>query len=128
MDWYADSNHSCPSVPDANCAQYLYVKSPYFLNNRELWTNYPNRELAGTMKAYLLAQWGFWLQQVLVINIEERRKDHWQMLTHHFVTISLIAACYAYHHTRIGHLILMLMDVVDLFLPVRIAPGRPLPL
>ncbi|KAI0837905.1 longevity assurance proteins LAG1/LAC1 [Hypoxylon sp. FL0890] len=97
---------------------YLYARSPYFLNMRELWTNWPNRELDGLMKAYLLAQWAFWVQQVLVIHIEERRKDHWQMLTHHFITITLISASYCYHQTRVGNLILVLMDVVDLFLPL----------
>lgn len=70
------------------------------------------------MKAYLLAQWAFWVQQVLVIHIEERRKDHYQMLTHHFITITLISTSYCYHLTRVGNLILVLMDVVDLFLPV----------
>ncbi|KAI0008279.1 longevity assurance proteins LAG1/LAC1 [Xylariaceae sp. FL0662B] len=97
---------------------YLYTQSPYYLNMRELWTDWPNRELDGLMKPYLLAQWAFWLQQVLVIHIEDRRKDHWQMLTHHFITITLISASYCYHHTRVGHLILVLMDVVDLFLPL----------
>lgn len=85
---------------------------------KALWTDWPNRELDGLMKAYMLAQWAFWLQQVLVIHIEERRKDHWQMLTHHFITITLISGSYCYHHTRVGNLILVLMDVVDLFLPV----------
>lgn len=84
----------------------------------ELWTNWPDRELNGLMKGYLLAQWSFWIEQVLVINIEDRRKDHWQMLTHHFITITLISAAYAYHQTRVANLILVLMDVVDLFLPV----------
>ncbi|KAI1379067.1 longevity assurance proteins LAG1/LAC1 [Hypoxylon crocopeplum] len=97
---------------------YLYVGSPYFLNMKELWTGWPNRELSGLMKGYLLAQWAFWVQQVLVIHIEERRKDHWQMLIHHFITISLISASYCYHQTRVGNLILVLMDVVDLFLPL----------
>jgi acyl-CoA-dependent ceramide synthase len=85
---------------------------------QELWTNWPQRELDGLMKGYILGQWSFWLQQILVINIEDRRKDHWQMLTHHFVTIALISASYAYHQTRVGNLILVLMDVIDLFLPV----------
>lgn len=84
----------------------------------ELWTDWPQREIDGLMKAYILGQWGFWIQMVLVINIEERRKDHWQMLTHHFVTIALLAGSYAYHQTRVGNLILILMDVIDLFLPV----------
>ncbi|ORY67786.1 TLC domain-containing protein [Pseudomassariella vexata] len=97
---------------------YIYCKSPYFLNMTELWTNWPVRELDGLVKGYVLAQWAFWLQQVLVINIEDRRKDHWQMLTHHFITIALISSSYAYHQTRVGNLILVLMDVVDLFLPL----------
>ncbi|KAK6071159.1 longevity-assurance protein [Seiridium cupressi] len=97
---------------------YLYYQSPYWMNLKGLWIDWPIRETDGVMKAYMLAQWAFWLQQVLVIHIEERRKDHWQMLTHHFVTIGLIAASYAYHHTRVGHLILVLMDIVDLFFPL----------
>ncbi|RYP35645.1 hypothetical protein DL768_010983 [Monosporascus sp. mg162] len=84
----------------------------------ELWTNWPQRELDGLMKGYILAQWAFWSQQVLVIHIETRRKDYWQILTHHFVTIALIAASYAYHHTRVGHVILVLMDVIELIFPL----------
>ena len=99
--------------------QYIYFTSPYYLNLTELWTQWPNREISGLMKGYMLAQLGFWVQQILVINIEERRKDHWQMFTHHIVTISLIFASYRYGYTRVGNLVLVLMDVVDLFLPVR---------
>lgn len=72
----------------------------------------------GLMKGYVLAQWAFWLQQIIVINIEDRRKDHWQMFSHHIITTLLISSCYCYHFTRVGNLILVIMDVVDLFLPV----------
>ena len=70
------------------------------------------------MKAYMLAQLAFWLQQVMVIFIEERRKDHWQMLSHHVITISLIVSCYCYHFTRVGNVILILMDPIDIIFPV----------
>jgi acyl-CoA-dependent ceramide synthase len=90
------------------------------MNLEHLWTDWPNRELPGLTKTYLLAQLSFWLQQIMVINIEERRKDHWQMFSHHIITSSLIIGCYVYHQTRVGILILVLMDVVDLFLPVSI--------
>lgn len=93
------------------------------MNTRELWTEWPNREITGLVKAYFLGQWAFWLQQVLVIHIEERRKDHWQMLTHHFITIALMAASYYYQLTRVGILILVLMDIVDIFLPVSHVPS-----
>ncbi|KAJ3499052.1 hypothetical protein NLG97_g627 [Lecanicillium saksenae] len=96
---------------------YIYYQSPYWLNLRELWTDWPNREMDGLMKGYILAQWAFWLQQIIVINIEDRRKDHWQMFSHHIITTILISSCYFYHYTRVGNLILVIMDVVDLFLP-----------
>jgi acyl-CoA-dependent ceramide synthase len=71
------------------------------------------------MKAYMLAELAFYLQGIIVIHIEERRKDHWQMFIHHIVTCTLIYASYRYGHTRVGNLILVLMDVSDLILPVR---------
>jgi hypothetical protein len=79
-----------------------------------MWTEWPNRQVTGVVKGYMLFQLAFWLQQVLVINIEERRKDHWQMLTHHIITIALISASYRYGHTRVGTVILVLMDIGDL--------------
>lgn len=75
-------------------------------------------------KTYILAQLGFWLQQIFVINIEERRKDHWQMLSHHFITIALIIGSYRYHHNAVGNLILVLFDLGDILLSV--SPRRVL--
>lgn len=92
--------------------------SKYWLNLKELWTGFPHRSITGLFKWYYLAQLAFWLQQILVVNIEERRKDHWQMFTHHIVTSLLIIFSYGYYQTKVGNLILCLMDVVDLTLPV----------
>ncbi|KAL4971291.1 longevity assurance proteins LAG1/LAC1 [Aspergillus desertorum] len=97
---------------------YIYCTSKYYLNLREMFTDWPTRELPQITKVYILGQWAFWLQQLLVINIEERRKDHWQMLAHHIVTIVLMSTSYALHLTRVANLILVLMDVVDIFFPL----------
>ncbi|KDN62443.1 putative TLC domain-containing protein [Colletotrichum sublineola] len=97
---------------------YLYCNSSYFLSLKGLWADWPKRELDGLMKAYILVQWAYWVQQVVSVNIEARRKDYWEMIVHHAITISLIAACYAYHQTRVGHLILILMDVIELIFPL----------
>lgn len=92
--------------------------SSYWLNLRQLWTGWPSRELDGLFKWYYLVQFAFWVQQILVVNIEERRKDHAQMFTHHIITCALMSTSYAYHQTKVGNVILCLMDVVDLFLAV----------
>lgn len=96
----------------------IYCTSTYFLDLRELWTDWPQRELNGLTKGYMLVQGAFWLQQVMVINMESRRRDHRQMMAHHIVTIALLWASYVYHQTRVGTLILVTMDVVDLIFPV----------
>lgn len=85
---------------------------------KELWSDWPQSELGGLMKFYILAQWAYWIQQAISVNIEAQRKDYMEMLVHHAITICLITSCYAYHQTRVGHLILVLMDVVELIFPV----------
>ncbi|KAH0839994.1 longevity assurance proteins LAG1/LAC1 [Lanmaoa asiatica] len=88
------------------------------LNPTDLWFNYPHVPLAGTVKFYYLTQTAFYLHQVLILNAEARRKDHVQMMTHHIITITLMIASYAYNFTRIGCLVMMLMDCCDIFLPL----------
>lgn len=97
---------------------YIMYNSDYWLDLHALWKDWPVREMSGLSKWYYLVQFAFWLQQIVVVNIEERRKDHWQMFTHHIITCVLIFASYGYHQTKVGTLILCLMDVVDLFLPL----------
>lgn len=98
--------------------QYLVYESPYFNNLPAMWSGFPTRSMTGLFKLYYLAQFGFWLQQIMVINIEERRKDHWQMFTHHIITCLLLIGSYGYYQTKVGNVILCLMDVVDLVFPV----------
>lgn len=92
--------------------------SDYFFNLFALWTNFPDRAMTGLFKWYYLAQFAFWLQQIMVVHIEERRKDHWQMFTHHIITCALIFGSYGNYQTKAGNTILCLMDVVDLVFPV----------
>jgi len=94
------------------------VNSEYWLNLKGLWTNWPNREMGFMLKSYILIQYAFWVQQLLVIHIEQRRKDHMQMLTHHIVTTMLIFTAYGYHQTKVANLILCVLDVLDMVLAV----------
>ena len=84
-----------------------------------VWAGYPHVPLAGPVKFYYLLQTAFYMHQILVINAEARRKDHWQMLSHHLITVPLMVASYFYNYTRVGCLIMVLMDCSDIFLPVR---------
>ncbi|KAK2774872.1 sphingosine N-acyltransferase lag1 [Onygenales sp. PD_12] len=95
----------------------LWYNSKYWNDFREIWTDWPARDASGLLKWYCLTQLSFWLQQILVINIEERRKDHYQMLVHHIVTITLLFSAYVYGFYNVANVVLCIMDIVDLLLP-----------
>ena len=87
-------------------------------NPSQVWVDYPHLPLAGPIKLYYITQTAFYMHQVLVLNAEARRKDHWQMMSHHVITIALMVLSYFYNFTRVGCLVMMLMDTSDVFFPV----------
>jgi very-long-chain ceramide synthase len=102
--------------------QYVHRSLPtQILNPTQLWLNYPHTPLAGPLKFYYLTQIAFYLHQLLILNAEARRKDHYQMMTHHIITIGLMAFSYFSHFTRVGCLVMVLMDWCDIFLPVSLS-------
>ncbi|KAF9966403.1 sphingosine N-acyltransferase lag1 [Mortierella alpina] len=96
----------------------LMYNSPHWMNTDHYWIGYPHYKLTGAFKAYYLVQFGFWLQQIYVVNTDMKRKDYLAMLIHHFITCALIGGSYVFHLTRIGNAILVVMDVSDVFLAI----------
>lgn len=92
---------------------YLFYDSEYWLSAESLWRGWPHHQLDVRLKAYYLILLAGWFQQLFVLHIEARRKDHYQMLIHHIVTILLMLGSYYQHYTRVGHVFLLIMDSVD---------------
>ncbi|KAK6204746.1 TLC domain-containing protein [Scheffersomyces amazonensis] len=95
---------------------YLFKKSPYYFNLDYVFLEWPHDKIPGELKAFYLISIAFWLQQIFVLNIEQKRKDYLQMFSHHIITCCLTIGSYYYYFTRIGHIILMIMDSGDTFL------------
>lgn len=69
------------------------------------------------LKFYSLVGCGFYLQAIVaLVFVDERMKDYVEMLVHHASTIVLIFLSVFTMHHRVGSLILILHDVVDIFL------------
>lgn len=99
----------------------LYIasgESYWPLNTVEYWTNYPQFQLQPLFKFYYLASCAFYIQQLFVLHVEARRSDHWQMFSHHVITIALIAGSYTCSYHRVGNAILCLMDPSDIALNI----------
>ncbi|KAJ2798397.1 Sphingosine N-acyltransferase lag1 [Coemansia guatemalensis] len=95
-----------------------WQQSPYYMNTRSLYSNYPEEHalMPYDLKWYYLVQTAFWISNVYTIFVEERRKDHMEMLAHHVVTIALVVSSYYFHFTRFGHAFMLVMDFPDIFL------------
>jgi len=72
------------------------------------------------LKAYYLMQASFWIQQLLVLllRLEKPRKDYYELVCHHFVTIWLIGWSYLVNMTLIGNAVFLSMDFPDTVLAV----------
>ncbi|KAI9294024.1 longevity-assurance protein [Neoconidiobolus thromboides FSU 785] len=95
---------------------HLLVSSDYYMNLENLWRGYPHLELDFYFKTYYLVQMSYWLQQMYFVQIEVRRKDYLNMISHHVITNSLVVFSYITNYTRVGHVMLVLMDFADIFL------------
>jgi acyl-CoA-dependent ceramide synthase len=99
--------------------QYVHLNLPTkILEPSDLWRGYPHSHLAAPVKLYYLSQTAFYTHQILILNAEAKRKDHWQMMTHHIITVVLMLGSYFTSFNRVGCIIMVLMDWCDIFLPV----------
>ncbi|KAJ1734044.1 Sphingosine N-acyltransferase lag1 [Coemansia sp. Benny D160-2] len=96
----------------------VWQSSPYYMNTASFYANYPDDHMRMPygLKWYYLVQAAFWLSNMYTIHVEERRKDHFEMMTHHAVTIALVLSSYHFHFTRFGHAFMLVMDFPDIFL------------
>lgn len=98
----------------------LYFQSDYYHDASQTFsaTKYPEFFPSKSMKLYYLIQISCWFQQLITLHLEHKRKDYYEMLAHHLITIFLTVISYCKNLWPMGHLIMLIMDVVDIFLIV----------
>ncbi|PWN49645.1 LAG1-domain-containing protein [Violaceomyces palustris] len=99
----------------------LYVMSfqdSWWYNLEHLWIEYPHWQMRPELKVYYLLQASYWLQQALVmlLRLEKPRKDYYELIAHHLVTLWLIFWSYLINLTMIGTTVFVCMDIPDTFL------------
>lgn len=90
----------------------------WFFKTTPFYIDYPHKTHDWWFKVYYLGQAAFWVQQsiVLVLQLEKPRKDFYELILHHIVTIALIWCSYRFHFTWMGLAVYVTMDVSDFFL------------
>lgn len=100
---------------------YVIRRTPvWYFNTHGMYKDFPHKFHTADFKAYYLLQTAFWLQQVvvMVLGLEERRKDFKELVAHHIVTVALIALSYRFHFTYVGIAVYITHDISDFFLAV----------
>ncbi|KAM0820761.1 putative TLC domain-containing protein [Seiridium cardinale] len=98
---------------------YVMSRTPvWFFNTRGMYENFPHKTHEAYFKFYYLFQGAYWAQQaiVLLLGLEERRKDFKELVGHHIVSLTLIALSYRFHFTYMGLAVYITHDISDFFL------------
>jgi len=102
------------------CGYLILQHTPWLWDLREIVLGYPETHTGHEipyMRLYLLVGCGFYVQALFtLLFIDEKMKDFMEMLVHHLATIALIVWCLVSYYHRIGTLVLLLHDIVDVFL------------
>jgi very-long-chain ceramide synthase len=107
---------------------YIMWHSPmWYFNTHAMFEGYPHKQHEGIFKAYYLLQASYWTQQaiVLLLQLEKPRKDFKELVLHHIVTLTLVAASYRYHFAKMGLAVYITHDISDFFIAVS-PPAWPL--
>lgn len=95
------------------------VHEPWFGDTSYFWRGYPAHAVTPGLARLYSLEMGFYISSIGVLAFWEiRRKDFWVMMTHHIVTLLLIAFSYDLNFLRVGCIILLLHDACDVLMEV----------
>lgn len=98
---------------------FVMMKLPVkWFDTYYFYESYPHYTIFSWMKLFYLGQAAFWTQQatVLALQLEKPRKDYYELIFHHIITMALIYASYTFNFTWIGIAVYLTMDSSDYFL------------
>lgn len=107
---------------------YIMWHSPmWYFNTPAMFEGYPHKQHESIFKAYYLLQASYWAQQaiVLLLQLEKPRKDFKELVLHHVVTLTLIAASYRFHFAKMGIAVYITHDISDFFIAVSLLFQNP---
>ena len=85
----------------------------WFWPSEEWWRNQSDFRTESGFRGYYLLYVARYCAEIISVSLEYERKDKREMLLHHFSTVGLIAISYMYGFTRVGAIIMLLLDPAD---------------
>lgn len=111
-----------------NCWHFLFYSLNFIFGLCVLWNkswlwnfidmfrDYPNHSIDNGLWWYYNITLGFYISLSFLHFFETRRKDFWQMLIHHILTLALITVSWTVNAFRGGSLVIFIHDIADVLL------------
>ncbi|XP_021352004.1 ceramide synthase 5-like [Mizuhopecten yessoensis] len=97
-------------------AIYILWDKPYFWESKYCWIDYKHQHVSNDVFWFYTIELAFYWNLVFTVLSDHKRKDSTQMFIHHMVTIALIYFSFAINTVRIGALVIVVHDSVDLWM------------
>ena len=100
---------------------YVMSRSPvWYFDTVGMYVGFPHKTHEAVFKFYYLFEAAYWSQQaiVMLLGMEEPRKDFKEHIGHHIVSLALIGLSYRFHFTYMGLAVYLTHDISDFFLAV----------
>ncbi|KAJ7386652.1 Ceramide synthase 5 [Desmophyllum pertusum] len=94
----------------------ILSKEPWLWDLRLCFVGHGKQPISDEIFYYYLIETGFYLSLLISLVVDVKRKDFWQMVVHHIVTIMLTTFSYYTGFFRIGSVIILLHDLSDILL------------
>ncbi|RVE67178.1 hypothetical protein OJAV_G00115060 [Oryzias javanicus] len=91
----------------------VLIDKPWFRDVSQIWENFPQIPLLASQYWYYMMELGFYISLLLSVVLDVRRKDFWEQVVHHVVTIALISLSWVVNYIRAGSLIILVHDTSD---------------
>jgi ceramide synthetase len=96
---------------------YIANQEGLLTNTRKYWEGIPNPPISENLLTFYTFQLAFYFYTTLsLVCFDVKRKDYYALLIHHFVTICLIYFSWFFGYVRVGTIVFICMDIVDVFL------------
>lgn len=81
---------------------------------RFCWTDgYPFQAISKEIRRFYLTAAGYHLSEVVLLLVDKKAPDFWEMLLHHTLSCTLVGFSYILNYVRLGSLILFLHGLTD---------------
>ncbi|XP_064614459.1 ceramide synthase 2-like [Liolophura sinensis] len=95
------------------CGAIFMWDNPWLWETKKCWEDWPNHPVSEAAYWYYILEMGFYFSLLFTFLMDSKRKDFYEMMLHHLITLGLMAFSWSINFVHIGTLVLVVHDISD---------------